>query len=116
MTPGYDALEPGYTGNENDADHRHDPYVRHVHLAWYRDQFGQWASDSWDDSQWEVICRECGDSEGHADEETAEVRALRGPYPTKHKAEHAAHRHEREFSTPLRWMPGGAMPQKGPAL
>ena len=89
MAPGYDALEPGYTGNENDPDHQHSPYVRHIHLAWHRDHFGQWVSESWDDSKWEVICRECGDTEGPGDEQSPGVRELRGPY-SKHKAEHAA--------------------------
>jgi hypothetical protein len=64
VAPGYDALEPGNSGNENDSGHQHDPYVRHVHVAWHRDTLGQWTSDSWDESQWEVICRECGDTEG----------------------------------------------------
>ena len=68
--PGYDAFEPGYTGNESDdPTHLHRPYVRHVHTDWRRDEHGQWASDTWDESKWELICAECGDNEGPSEDQ-----------------------------------------------
>jgi len=93
--PGYDAYEPGYTGNENDdLAHLHRPYVRHVQT----------------DSRWEVICAECGDNEGPSEDQSPAIQQLRGPYPTEHKAERAAHAHERESNPRRRWIPGTADP------
>lgn len=110
MAPGYDAIEPGYTGNEDAPQDQHQPYVRNVHTAWHRDGYGQWVSDRSDGSLWEVICRGCGDTEGPAEEQNAQLRGLRGPYPSKRKADHAAHAHEREWSTRTNWHPGLAGP------
>jgi hypothetical protein len=113
--PGYDALEPGYTGNENDdPSSNHRPYVRHVHMGWRRDDYGQWVSDTWDESRWEVVCPQCGDEEGPSLNQSQAVQKLRGPYATKHKAEHAAHEHERHANPKTRWTPGSTVPQPGP--
>jgi len=107
---GRDAFQPGYTGNENDSDPVHLPYVRHVHLGWRHDQYGRWVSDQEDEAQWEVVCIQCGDDEGPADRQTPGVQRLRGPYPSRHKARHAAGRHEAETNAPTRWIPGSAVP------
>ena len=65
-----------------------------------------WESDACDDTPWEVVCAECGDDEGPAQEQSGSVRKLRGPYRNKHKAQRVAHRHERRESGPLGWIPG----------
>ena len=106
MVEGNEAFQPGLTGNENDPDTGHHPYVRHVRLGWHRDKYGQWVPDAEDESHWEVICRQCGDTEGPVDEQPKSAKEVRGPYPTHHKAEHAAKKHERKFAPPLRWLPG----------
>jgi len=111
--PGYDALEPGYTGNETD-EHLHQPYVRHVHTEWQRDGHGQWVSETWDPKHWEVVCTQCGDDEGPAEVQGTDVRVLRGPYGSKHNAEHAAHKHERTVNPPTRWTPGSTVPPQAP--
>jgi hypothetical protein len=109
--PGHDAFEPGYTGNENDdPTHLHRPYVRHVHTDWRRDNYGRWVSETWDQSKWEVICTECGDDEGPAEDQSPVIQQFRGAYPTEHKALHAAHAHERKSNPALRWLPGSTVP------
>jgi len=105
-----DAFEPGYTGNENDPGPRHLPGVRHLRVGWRTDAHGQWVADAIDESQWEVVCVQCGDDDGPADRLLPDVRTLRGPYPSRHRAEHAARRHEREMSPAVRWVPGSAVP------
>jgi len=104
-----DFLGLGSTGNENDSEPVHAPYVRHVHMGWSHDQYGRWVS-SQDESQWEVVCIQCGDDEGPADEQTESLRQLRGPYPSQHKARHAARTHEGEMNASARWIPGGDVP------
>ena len=106
---GQDAFQPGYTGNENDPP-AHLPYVRHDHTGWRHDKYGQWVSDAQDEAQWEVVCTACGDNEGPVDQQSEGVRKLRGPYPAEHKARHAARKHEKETTTPIRWLPGSATP------
>jgi len=110
MDVGRDALEPGLTGNENDSGVPHNPFVRHVHLGWRRDEHGQWAAEQFDESQWEVVCPQCGDTDGPIDAQTGEARDLRGPYETKHKADHAANRHIEKWDPSVRWTPGSTFP------
>ena len=115
--PENDAFEPGYTGNENeDLTQLHRPYVRHVHTDWRRDNYGRWVSETWDESKWEVICAECGDNEGPSEVQGPAIQQFRGPYPTEHKAVHAAHAHERKSNPRLRWLPGSTVPQRGGQL
>jgi hypothetical protein len=92
---GPEAPEQGSTGNV-EAD-PHTPYVRHVVLSGHPDRYGQWVPDLVDEHTWELICRECGDNEGLAEAQTRAVRSLRGSYPSRHKAEHAARHHSKEF-------------------
>lgn len=66
-------------------------------------------AEAQDDAQWEVVCIACGDDEGPLDDQSAGVKTLRGPYPTAHKARHAARKHERE-ENPRGWIPGSAVP------
>lgn len=89
--PGYDVYEPGSTGNEHDDQaHLHRPYVRQDRS----------------DARWEVVCTECGDDEGPAEDQSPSIQQLRGPYPTRHKAAHAAHAHERDLNPERGWIPG----------
>lgn len=108
---GQDAIQIGYTGNENDPP-GHLPYVRHVHEGWTHDKYGRWESSDTDPSQWEVVCTACGDDEGPADSQPEAARRLRGPYPTEHRAHEVAKAHERENASPPRWTPGSTFPQK----
>jgi len=111
--PGNEAFEPGCTGNENDDPTQlHQPYVRHVHTDWHRDEYGQWVSETWDESRWEVICAECGDNEGPSEDQSPAIQQFRGPYPTEHKAVHVANVHERKSNPELRWLPGSTV--RGP--
>jgi hypothetical protein len=112
MVPGRDAIEPGLTGNENDNSPPHVPYVRPRPTEWQRDEQGNWVSEAFDDTQWELICAQCGDTAGPIDEEEEGVRRLRGPYPTRHKAKHAANEHAKQWAPPTRWMPGSGFPDR----
>lgn len=42
---------------------------------------------------WEVICVDCGDSEGPLENQADEIKRLRGPYLTEEKAKKAAALH-----------------------
>ena len=74
-------------------DHSHYPYARHVHIGWSRDPLGQWVSATEDESQWEVVCPQCGDTDGPAEGQSKSVRTLRGPYPNKRKAQRVVRQH-----------------------
>ena len=76
--------------------HRHLPYVRRVRTGWHVDEHRQVVAESWNDTEWDVICRECGDTEGPTEDQAVDVQKLRGPYSRKHKARREAHRHERK--------------------
>jgi hypothetical protein len=78
------------------ADHHHYPYARQVRVGWHQDAAGKWAYASVDDHLWEVVCQQCGDTDGPAENQTPEVRKLRGPYPGKHRAKHVAGKHFKE--------------------
>ncbi len=71
----------------------HYPYARHVRLGWGRNSAGVWESSSEDPRLWEVFCAQCGDTDGPADIQPANAKELRGPYSSKHKAEHVAKQH-----------------------
>ena len=49
--------------------------------------------DQDDQRRWEVVCHECGDTDGPAETQTESVQQLRGPYASEHKAKHAATKH-----------------------
>jgi hypothetical protein len=74
-------------------DSGHYPYARQVRTGWRRDPAGQWTYDGLDDHLWEVFCEQCGDTDGPAEDQEPAVRQLRGPYSSKHRAEHGATRH-----------------------
>ena len=40
-----------------------------------------------------MVCVECGDADGPAENQSASVQRLRGPYGSEHKAKHAATKH-----------------------
>ena len=71
----------------------HTPYARPLNEDWTKDATGRWQSGSVDANSWEVICAECGDTDGPVETQSAAVRARRGPYRSKRKAEHAATKH-----------------------
>ena len=71
----------------------HYPYTRHVRLGWARNAAGAWQAASEDPHQWEVFCEQCGDTDGPAEVQPESARELRGPYWSKHKAEHVAKHH-----------------------
>ena len=73
----------------------HHGYARPVHGGWGKNPAGHWESTSEDDHQWEVVCEECGDTDGPISSQPVAVRALRSPYPTKHRAEQVAKRHRK---------------------
>jgi len=110
-----DVFEPGLTGNESDGVSRHFPYVRNVPLDWDRDEYERWVPGTLAGSEWEVICVQCGDDEGPAQSQSDTVRNLRGPYSSKHRAEHVARRHAAEWGD-LLWTPGAGVPPRGGGL
>jgi hypothetical protein len=73
----------------------HHPYARPVHSGWRRTPEGHWESTSEEDRQWEVVCEECGDTDGPVTMQSENVRILRGPYASRHKAEHSAKLHRK---------------------
>jgi len=104
MVSGLHAFQPA--GVLDAQDHQHHPYLRHVRRSWRHDERAQWVWESREDAQWEVVCTECGDTEGPVSKQSVDVRRLRGPYPSRHKALRAAHRHERRENPLLTWTPG----------
>jgi len=77
----------------NSHEHHHFPYARRLRLGWRHDADGRWISDLEDERLWEVLCAECGDTDGPADKQTEQIRHLRGPYSSEHKAKHVAKKH-----------------------
>jgi len=73
--------------------HGHHPYARPLKGSWTKDATGRWHSGSKDAHFWEVICEECGDTDGPIEAQSETARARRGPYPSKRKAERAATKH-----------------------
>jgi hypothetical protein len=76
----------------------HYPYARRVRLGWRRTADGVWAHSSEDPKQWEVFCEQCGAEEGPPELQPDAAQKLRGPFSSKHKAEHAAKKHFDEMS------------------
>jgi hypothetical protein len=79
-------------------DPGHYPYARPVRLGWCRDAGGHWAYDMVDEHWWEVICAQCGDTDGPATGLSPEAQALRGPYKGKHRAKRVADKHFHAFT------------------
>jgi hypothetical protein len=79
-------------GAASDPRH-HFPYARRLHLDWHQNVDGPWIAAREDDHRWEVICAECGDEDGPAENQSISVQQLRGPYVSKHRAAHAATMH-----------------------
>jgi hypothetical protein len=90
----YGALDASASVASSESDrHHHFPSARRLHLAWRRDADGRWRSDAEDERRWEVVCAECGDTDGPAENQTEPVQRLRGPYANEHKATRAAKKH-----------------------
>ena len=73
--------------------HHHFPGARRLHVDWSKDESGEWTYGSLDLDRWEVVCAECGDTDGPAAEQSAVVQQLRGPYSNERHAERAAEDH-----------------------
>jgi hypothetical protein len=86
--------------------------ARALHIGWRQEGTGQWVADARDGEQWEVVCAQCGDTDGPLEGQTPPVRELRGPYANKHRARHAASKHFKQWSTPTRWIAGSTFPDR----
>ena len=71
----------------------HFPYARRSRTGWQQKPDGAWVSSSEDPEEWEVFCEQCGDTDGPVERQSEPVRRIRGPYSSKHKAEHVATKH-----------------------
>ena len=69
---------------------------RPLKTGWSKGPDGHWVSRGVKAHSWEVICEECGDIDGPVETQSEAVRVRRGPYSSKHKAEHAATEHFKE--------------------
>jgi hypothetical protein len=74
---------------------RHRVRVRALPLGWFRNAGGEWAYEAEDERQFEVFCESCGDSDGPKENQPEKIRSLRGPYPSRRRAERALNRHLR---------------------
>jgi hypothetical protein len=74
-------------------EHHHFPGARRLLLGWQHATDGSWASTGVDPKRWEVHCAECGDTDGPAEQQSAAVQQLRGPYRNEHHARRAADEH-----------------------
>jgi hypothetical protein len=83
----------GAAAGANDQGHHHFPYARRLRLEWRHGAERRWSGASEDDRLWEVLCAECGDTDGPAERQAETVRVLRGPYSSEHKAKHVAKKH-----------------------
>ena len=95
INPKWWLTPPNNSGEDTHPFGGHYPYARPLHGGWEKNPAGHWQSTSEDDRQWEVVCEECGDTDGPIELQSEKVRNLRGPYPTKHQAEHVAKRHRK---------------------
>jgi hypothetical protein len=84
--------QPDYSDRANTIAGHH-PFARPLHIGWTRDARGHWVSSGEDGHRWEVICEECGDSDGPVETQSDAARARRGPYDSQIAAQDAATRH-----------------------
>jgi hypothetical protein len=86
----------GHQDEESEAEKHYDghfPYARRARTDWQQNADGSWVSSSEDPKEWEVFCEQCGDTGGPRDLQPEAVQTIRGPYSSKHKAEHVATKH-----------------------
>ena len=74
----------------------HFPYVRPLRLGWAQAEDGSWHHASEDHHKWEVVCAQCGDTDGPANRQHEPAKTLRGPYDSKHAAHRAVKHHSRQ--------------------
>ena len=74
----------------------HFPYARPLRLRWEQTADGCWHYANQDPRRWEVVCAQCGDTDGPAEGQPEPARSLRGPYDSKHAAHRAAKHHAKE--------------------
>ena len=82
--------EAGVRRLDPDAGPRHYPVTRPGPDRSRTDGAGNVGYDSEDLQFWEVVCVPCGDTDGPAIRQSAEVQMLRGPYPSERRANRAA--------------------------
>ena len=82
------------------AGRSHFPGVRALRSGWHKDAAGAWESTAVDPGRWEVVCRQCGDTDGPVDAQPEAARQLRGPYSSKRRAGRAAVKHFKHFADP----------------
>jgi len=82
-------------------DSGHYPYARPLRGGWRKQSNGTWESTLEDEQECEVICEQCGDSGDRIEDQPEAAQALRGPYPSKHKATHVAKKHFDRFRPAL---------------
>lgn len=80
-------------------DLHHFPAVRNFPLDWHKGT-DAWTFESVDPRLWEVVCAECGDDDGPAEQQAAQIRRLRGPYDSERLAKRVARRHRRSGAIP----------------
>jgi hypothetical protein len=83
--------QPDYSDKHPNGGHH--PYARPLHGGWSKDVRGHWVSSTEDVHAWEVVCEECGDTDGPVEIQSKSVKRRRGPYGSKESAEDAAARH-----------------------
>lgn len=87
------------TGDQGAAPsgYHHLPVVRPERIRWTRGQDGRWSASGEDEHMWEVVCVECGDTDGPAECQPLPAQALRGPYPSERLARRAAKKHRGQY-------------------
>ena len=78
-------------GIESTTTAGHYALCRALRLEWFRNHHGEWHWHGTDSRSWEVICTQCGDTDGPPAEESDEVQLLRGPYSLERAREMAAY-------------------------
>lgn len=53
--------------------------------------------------KWEVVCTQCGDTDGPAEGQSETIRTLRGPYSSKRKAQRVVRQHARHNREDRPW-------------
>ena len=74
----------------------HFPYARPLRLGWAQAEDGSWHHSLEDRHKWEVVCAQCGDTDGPANRQPEPANLLRGPYDSKHAAHRAVKHHSRQ--------------------
>jgi hypothetical protein len=77
----------------DEREHHHFPLARPLQLRWSRGVDGQWVSAKQHRRKWEIVCPQCGDTDGPTDQQSSAVQRLRGPYAREWRAKAAKNAH-----------------------